>query len=338
VTNGPTPIIDRLVVPELVKVLGEIEEEYSVSEVLTKMAMSPYFKPVLAPTILFASVARTAVLYVVPAMDLLGACQSTDAEDLTLPALDLPPLPYKRIAVESIEDQCFPVRDRDSDRLLYEIEAFTIIEEHQGLSWIVSTYLKLGDSTLDLGPGDWVSIVGKEKGDEVAAIAFRLTADGKVTTLTGSDGSWEDYSEHESGGPFEALRRIVIEAVHLITARGVTRTEYPVPRAERRNFTRSQKRYEHPKLYVVKIGGEVRKPSEPGESGRVYRVRWMQQGHWRRFEHRGGKVQLPEGTLHPLIPDKIVLSKTWIGSQIKGPPGAPWKGRPVYHVQEKISA
>jgi hypothetical protein len=50
-----------------------------------------------------------------------------------------------------------------------------------------------------------------------------------------------------------------------------------------------------------------------GASDRTYHCRWLVSGHWRHY--RTG-------------------DKTWIRAYVKGPKGAPWKGRPVHLLRK----
>lgn len=103
----------------------------------------------------------------------------------------------------------------------------------------------------------------------------------------------------------DALRFLIVNSAHLCVADGISRTLTGFPRAERRRTLRHAPRFTIPTTYMVRIA-----PARviPGNSDREYHCRWMVRGHWRHTRTR----------------------KVWVRPYIKGPVGAPWKGRPVY--------
>lgn len=115
----------------------------------------------------------------------------------------------------------------------------------------------------------------------------------------------------------DPIWRMLVESVHLITARGVELEPGSDPRHARRRFIREAgeldgEQAEVPLYHVVKVttsDGD----GEPREGERVYRHRWMVRGHWRHYQN--GK-------------------RKWIRAYIKGPAGAPWIGTPVHDLQD----
>jgi len=122
------------------------------------------------------------------------------------------------------------------------------------------------------------------------------------------------------------LRNLLMMAVngaHLITAKNVPHREVVLPRAQRRGMDRGFKYPPRiPKLYFVDLAesGEI---GEARPSGRTYRVRWLVMGHER---HIPGGDHLCTCWDHRHNPQLA----TWIPPHVKGPAGAPWKGRPVH--------
>jgi hypothetical protein len=103
--------------------------------------------------------------------------------------------------------------------------------------------------------------------------------------------------------------------VHVLHTLGAKTSDYSIPRSQRRRFER-RFGYEHPKFYRVDLRGSDSEKS--GISDWHYRHRWLVRGHYR----------LSEAGLHN-VPGKGLC--TWVRPYVKGPAGAPWKGRAVYH-------
>jgi hypothetical protein len=93
--------------------------------------------------------------------------------------------------------------------------------------------------------------------------------------------------------------------VQLIDVLGARQVELSIPRPHRRAHERRHQ-HSHPAVYFVDLrqAGD----QKPG-SGREYRHRWLVRGHWR---------HLADGR------------RTWVRPYVKGPAGAPWRGRPIY--------
>lgn len=99
---------------------------------------------------------------------------------------------------------------------------------------------------------------------------------------------------------------ITIVAAYAVDIVGGRHTPIFLSRAERR---RHERRFgvRAPMIYRVDLAGAG--DQKEGVSDRLYTCRWLVRGHWR---------HLPDG------------SKTWVRSYVKGPAGAPWKGKPIH--------
>lgn len=213
--------------------------------------------------------------------------------------LELPPLPFPQILVEADTEESWTVTGDEKgngNRVEFYVEAIAIQEVDQGELWYV-VYFISGDTPIITTP--W----GRSLSDFQAVPAF-LTRKG-VSFETSDEGVVE--IPHGPGrDPFHALP---VEMVHYIDARGVTVLPCPTyTRQIRRNLERKY-RVSAPKIYWVRVDDKYVDES-PGRGERTYHCRWLVRGHWRRKK---------EG-------------KTWVRPHIKGPAGAPWKGRPVYQV------
>lgn len=134
------------------------------------------------------------------------------------------------------------------------------------------------------------------------------TTFGATSTTMRADGE-RAWLENDSGsGDRSWMMRDLWACAQLATARGAVTTQMG-DRRTRRRWARGLG-WKPPTIYHLDIGGSHEATAEEG--GRVYTCRWLVRGHWR---HAG-----PEG-------------RTWIRPYIKGPVGAPFKGRPTYTVR-----
>lgn len=126
--------------------------------------------------------------------------------------------------------------------------------------------------------------------------------------LTSSAIEWiqtDDKRERE-----DVIRKAIVEAVHYIVAKGVTLTSIKSSRQVRR--ANERKGIATPEqVYWVRVADEHIHALTPGDGTREYHCRWLVRGHWRRIEE---------------------ARRVWVRPYIKGPAGAPWRGRPIYHV------
>jgi hypothetical protein len=120
-----------------------------------------------------------------------------------------------------------------------------------------------------------------------------------------------------SSGPAEAKKLIdlAMTAADVITARNVPHERLQLPRQQRKQFRREQRGGDHqggPEVYYVNLRRAGEGQGDRSEGPRYRRrVRWFVRGHWRTY--RSGLV-------------------TWVRPHVRGPVGAPWKGRPLYHT------
>lgn len=116
----------------------------------------------------------------------------------------------------------------------------------------------------------------------------------------------DDRRSHvrEEMGGFGWLPVILAEVVQMTDSR---HDEMKIPRPHARAH---QRRFgiAHPTVYFLDLRYAGDRPVPTG-TGLGYRHRWMVRGHWRRY--KSGE-------------------RTWIRPYVKGPAGAPWKGRPFY--------
>lgn len=126
--------------------------------------------------------------------------------------------------------------------------------------------------------------------------------------LTPSSIEWR--GENERRGREDTVRRAIVEAVHYIVAKGVTLTAVKASRQVRRANERKGL-FMPEQVYWVRVSDEHIHAPTPGDGTREYHCRWLVRGHWRRIEQ---------------------ARRVWVRPYIKGPAGAPWRGRPIYHV------
>lgn len=110
--------------------------------------------------------------------------------------------------------------------------------------------------------------------------------------------------------------------INLLHTLGVVHEPLLIPRPRRREFRRRHG-VEHPNFYWVHVRSTT--DPEPGKGDRQFRHRWLVRGHYRK--HVAGTHT---------VPGKGVC--TWVRPYVKGPEGAPWKGRPIYTTVAKEAA
>lgn len=106
------------------------------------------------------------------------------------------------------------------------------------------------------------------------------------------------------------MKQMIIHMVNMATVRNAPREHVQLPRQQRRGFKRKHG-VEHPQVYRIRLN-RAGDPINDGVSGWHYRVRFLVCGHWRHYQ---------DGR------------KAWVQPYIKGPMGAPWKGRPVHETE-----
>jgi hypothetical protein len=164
----------------------------------------------------------------------------------------------------------------------------------------------------------------------VIPMGFRMTPAGIVSKLPGERGMDEAHGDEWKAIINQAMRQIIVNAAHLITARNVPHHEVVIPRAQRKraaragNFVYQSRLATAPKIYYVDLNasGEIK----PGTGDREYRHRWLVAGHW---------MHMPPGKIGKDLctcwrhRDKP-LSASFREAYVKGPPGAPWMGKPIH--------
>lgn len=317
---------DNLIIPRAVAMMEQLTkpQQAPVDEATTSIALNPLLLDILSdgrsgPWRLFGIMARTSILFLIDGEEFDQAFRSTE-EAPVLP--ELPPLPYRRIAVEAIQDMVWPLGDINGNHAM-DVEAFLISEEREGEEWFVVMLMREAGP-----PGVWRPQTPsylhvytlRRDGSVVAHSARGAPNNDQLRQLASGEISSEDFhvswesSTIPTGDPRGLARWVIpVEAAHFINARGVTVDEHGIDRAERRRAQRDGWRY--PTTYLVYIGDGTGEDVERGRSDRVYHCRWMVRGHWRHY------------------PDH----KTWIRPYIKGPAGAPWRGRPIYVAPAEVA-
>jgi hypothetical protein len=121
---------------------------------------------------------------------------------------------------------------------------------------------------------------------------------------------------------FQAIRQLAVGVAHLITARNAPPDRVLLPRAQRKRLARAGYADATSLLYYVDLhaAGET----DGAGAGREYTVRWLVRGHWRHVS--GGR-----GLCTCCDPPQVA---SWVAPYIKGPAGAPWKGKQVHRPRE----
>lgn len=300
---------------------------------------------------------RTGAVFVLNAGEAEGALDSMwDAPELA----ELPPLPFARIVIEARDENgpaALNVLGEGESVIWAKQLLIGLIERVPGNQWdllvayemhgIGDALRRRSDETTDeivLGLGEVSDALveakvkeittGEVSEDGLAVFVYRISPAGVTQQpyprgwhqwLLGLDGearaALEDtLDEQRQKFRLDHLVKLAVTAAHLITADRVRHSEIALPRAQRREHQRRY-RAEPPRVYFVDLAaaGEERR----GVADRQYHVRWLVRGHWRL---RGGTT--------------FVASKggmcTWVKPYIKGPPGAPWKGRPVHQTERSM--
>ena len=120
------------------------------------------------------------------------------------------------------------------------------------------------------------------------------------------------------------LLQLAINGAMLITARGVPKREMQLPRHQRKRIARQRWAPRMPKLYYVDLA-EAGEEMETAPKSRTYHVRWLVSGHWRHLDNGESLCTCPKHRHSP-------RPATYIDPYVKGPPGAPWIGRPVHRA------
>lgn len=229
--------------------------------------------------------------------------------------LDLPPLPYPRLAIELWDEESelpgsFFGTDHGPNERRSLHPLILINETVPSESWDVfcpsveiSAEGQTGESLLfdfRIGSGGRFSLIQAEMAPDNALMPRLDRAETTEQTAP-------DYARF--------WRRLVLDIVTLVTARNVPHRQIAIPRGTRRGFERSYK-LTMPSAYWVDLAeaGE----DQQAAAGREYHVRFLVRGHWRHSERGTRSCSL------------CGEQASWVRPAAKGPVGAPWKGRPVY--------
>lgn len=231
---------------------------------------------------------------------------------------DLPPLPFPRVwyeiqIIDPGEGTKTPyLRILDLDGNYSAVLGFAILEITPATHWRILVPML-----------DWETLREAVttnsylfKALVVREWQVKADADG-VTAHLGEDykhskisPEWKVYWERELTVLPEFLTQVV-------NTQGVTIEPTVFRRPVRRRFT-ARTGLEWPQIYTIRIGA-IGDSDPNATSERNYRHRWLVRGHYRR--HQNGQH---------LVPGKGQCA--WVRPYVKGPEGAPWKGRPVYQV------
>lgn len=208
--------------------------------------------------------------------------------------LELPPLPFPSIILEAATNDTWPIGQ--NGRISYRIQQAVIQEEQQGARWGAVIFYQW----------DGHYIPGAPEEDPKYASLFHLQVE---VTPTQIEFFAHDGESHGTQSSKDVLWRFLVEAVHFITAKGVSLVEIQPTRPERRRAQRAG--FTMPsRLYWVQLE-DKQINTVAGYSERDYKYRWIVRGHWRHLDD---------------------IRRTWVRPYVKGPVGAPWKGRPVYRA------
>lgn len=116
---------------------------------------------------------------------------------------------------------------------------------------------------------------------------------------------------------FAKIRDLAVGAVHLVTARNAPPEDVALPRHQRKRLP-ARPASSPFRLYYVDLHSAGESAGSGGGS-REYHVRWLVRGHWRHVD---------AGRSFCTCCDTPQVA-SWVAPYIKGPAGAPWKGKQV---------
>ena len=273
-------------------------------------------------------IARTGAIFVFERDD-------TDAlASLDWQPKDLPPLPYPRCWFEVWDmDQDAPVpvlAFRDMDGSDMQLVAYALLEREQCAEWRVYGvfYETRPDGRQGLSNMAWdivatTHIPFNEKGDAKVLWSGDGGADIDVNDPELTVGirthpartAWLDTLSGDEVVVQQNMHLAPVALVQIIDTLGARHHNVALPRPTKRRFERRWG-IAHPNIYFVDLRAAGDDPADGNGESR-YRHRWMVRGHYRRDD--GGRFNVPGKGLC-----------TWVRPYIKGPAGAPWKGRPIY--------
>ncbi|HEY7417474.1 MAG TPA: hypothetical protein VH593_19990 [Ktedonobacteraceae bacterium] len=316
----PRPDLEELAGRRFLEAYGE---RLPVDEHATTRALTPLLRPTSfdnednvrmrdAITML-----RTSSYFVVDLADMDPikdmAIDSITEEDEIIVGLDLPPLPFPRIWIECCKGEAAVTAFRmtDLDGVEYNIMGWAISEIDPGNDWNVFCFMHPIVEEPDSRNADGLPVYTWSK----ETVSIRQL--GIFPTGVGIDGKSDNtiqFDTEDNTSWFTMMVLMPLGLAQFLTTQGVKHVKDPIPRPVRRRFAR-RFTFDHPQVYWVDASGAGE--SNP-HSQRQYRHRWIVKGHWRLSEagthfikHKGGMC-------------------TWIRPYVKGPKGAPWKGRPIH--------
>ena len=245
---------------------------------------------------------RTAGYFVLNRRDAQDALASSPPEQEVFP-----PLPFKRVWIEMADGNRAvpymryrrPEEDRDSEYGDLMILGVGLVEVDQG-------------TLLDV----YIAMRYEKRDDSFFFVGVRIAPEGTVSRAEPED----EEGELLLKGAFNDVRALAVGGIHLITARNVPHEPVILLRQQRRAMNRMGVP-EPPKIYYVNLAASGER-DEHSTGQRQYRVRWLVRGHWRHMDSGQRLCTCCD-------PRRVA---TWIEPYVKGPAGAPWKGRAV-HVQ-----
>lgn len=242
--------------------------------------------------LLLARLVQQSILFVVDRDTMVQAVES-----LAPGWIELPPLPFPDVLIEG-DGPPWAILDRDTREWLFSVHHLWVQEVQRGARWDGAFFLQKA-FRVRFPQRDGTTL----EDHPIEVLLFELTPD--QVTFRNAHGSTDGVNYPLS----DPLPRFALEAIHFITARGVSLATIKPSRQVRRNAQRKGVVLPE-RLYWVHIKDELINRIG-GDGMREFHCRWLVRGHWRRLDAE---------------------RKTWIKPYIKGPPGAPWRGRPVYHV------
>lgn len=245
-----------------------------------------------------AEMVKDAPIFLVDPETLKGAVASSDVAPDGLP---LPPLPFESILIETTPTDFGFL---NADGTCRTIETAWIKETILGEQWDVTLLVH----EMQHKPGRQTGMP-----DNSLFVRMRLCGDGVQERFDGN--RWVRM-------PADKVSALLIEAVHLITARGVTH-KHP-PRSRRREYERATGTSWPENAWIIKIGGET--TTSDNTTGHRIGCRFYVRGHWARLPSKktpSGRVPWREDTDGFLV---------WREPFIKGPAGAPWRA-PAHPVR-----
>lgn len=229
---------------------------------------------------------------------------------------ELPPLPFPRMWVEVEPNTRFSYIDPSHDGHHQHAIGWAIVEIEPAKRWgivIVSFNIDMVKKETYFTP-DQLPTMGL-----TSRTYYLEEKDGQISVglfYAKDREAFNSQKETPDAYHFSKVAHLPLALVQFAHTLGATWDHIPVHRARRREFAR-RTGLAYPQLYFV----NMRSTGEAhiGNGDREYRHRWLVRGHYRK----------DKGGTHP-HPTKGLC--TWVRPYVKGPVGAPWKGRAFYRV------